>query len=95
VSLHWATLPDASFSPFNEGDTLIHEIGHWLGLQHTFEGGCSATGDRVADTPRERGPARGCPIGLDTCASPGLDPVTNYMDYTDDCCMFTFTSGQV
>lgn len=65
----------------------------YLGLDHTFFGGC---GDRdpVADTAAERSPAYGCPIGRDTCAGGVEDPIFDFMDYTDDSCMNSFTNGQ-
>jgi Pregnancy-associated plasma protein-A len=98
IVIDWRTLPGVSDEyegVADEGDTLVHEAGHWLNLEHTFFGQCNKTGDYVDDTPAQKSATFGCPVGKDTCPTkPGLDPVTNYMDYSDDSCMFQFTPGQ-
>ena len=75
-----------------------HEVGHWMGLFHTFQGGCGFFNDLIFDTPAERTPASGCPVGRNTCVQglQGLepDPIGNFMDYTDDVCMNTFSPKQ-
>ncbi|SIO88409.1 Gll1663 protein [Nocardiopsis sp. JB363] len=95
VAIAHDTLPGGDRENFNEGHTGTHEVGHWLGLFHTFQNGCESPGDYIDDTPYEREAASGCPEGRDTCPErQGEDPVTNFMNYSDDACMTHFTQGQ-
>lgn len=93
-------------APFNFGRTTTHEVGHWFGLFHTFQGGCSGTsnancsllGDRICDTPPASEPTYGCPTTTkNTCTETPIDRIDmtmNYMDYVNDLCMHFFTQGQ-
>ena len=107
VVLWWAALPGTGLGgpnpqepdgvlTYDQGDTGTHEVGHWLGLYHTFQGGCSHPNDKVKDTPAEAEPQFFC-APRDSCVgSPfrGVDPIMNYMDYVDDVCMDHFTPDQ-
>ena len=95
VVIHYASLPGGTLAPYNLGGTLAHEAGHYLGLYHTFQGGCTAPGDQVDDTPYEATSTTGCPSGKDTCPATGVDPIHNYMDYSYDACYTEFTPLQI
>jgi hypothetical protein len=94
VVIHYGSLPGGPFQHYSLGGTLTHEVGHYLGLLHTFQGGCAEPGDFVADTPAEAIPNYECPESRNTCPSPGDDPIHNYMDYSFDECYLGFTPGQ-
>ena len=98
VVLHSAFGRAAPLRPFDLGRTATHEVGHYLGLYHTFDGGCGSagscntTGDLICDTNGQNDPTWGCPSSPRSCSLPA--PFDNYMDYSDDRCMNKFTMEQ-
>ncbi|QTN38171.1 T9SS type A sorting domain-containing protein [Cryomorphaceae bacterium] len=81
----------ANNAPYDLGRTTTHEVGHYLDLFHTFQGGCS-NGDQVGDTPATSSSNFGCAQGQTTCGT--LDMPENFMDYSNDDCLLMFTAGQ-
>ena len=80
----YSTTPGGTEAPFNLGGTATHEVGHWMGLYHVFQGGCASPGDGIADTPPQSTLTSGCPTGQDSCSGGGVDSIHNYMDYSDE-----------
>jgi len=101
VVIYWKAMgnPGTYGAPYNEGDTTVHEVGHYLGLYHTFQGGCASAascsnnGDLICDTNPEGSP-NFSPCTRNSACGAWLDPTTNFMDYSDDNCMFQFSSNQ-
>ncbi|KAI0135869.1 Metalloprotease [Daldinia grandis] len=85
------SVPGGNAAPYNLGGTGY--VGHWFHAFHTFQGGCNG-GDSVDDTPPQASASSGCPVGRDSCPGGGVDPIHNYMDYSDDACYEEFTPGQ-
>jgi hypothetical protein len=72
IVINWGSMPGGPFgTAFSLGQTLTHEAGHWLGLAHTFEGGCNGKGDGIGDTPAEFEPTSGCPAGKSAVVASG------------------------
>lgn len=83
------------FSAFNKGRTATHEVGHWLNLRHIW-GDATCGNDFVSDTPQHNTSNGGCPAQphFSTCSGSPQEMTMNYMDYTNDACMYMFTAGQ-
>ena len=82
-------------APFHKGRTATHEVGHWMNLRHIW-GDASCGTDQVGDTPTHNTANYGCPAAghKSTCSGTPEEMTMNYMDYTDDACMYMFSLGQ-
>ena len=93
------SMPNARNWQYAEGDTLTHEVGHWLHLEHTHDNGCNGVGDYMDDaggvTSNERTATYSCDVGLDNCRNDGgANPIHSFMSYVEDSCMTEFSAGQ-
>ncbi|CAG7853122.1 Extracellular metalloprotease ARB_05317; Flags: Precursor [Serendipita indica DSM 11827] len=97
VVIKHSSVPGGAAVSFNQGKTLTHEVGHWLGLLHVFnEDGKCVDWDFVSDTPVQSTWTEGCPTSKDSCDGlPGEDSIHNFMDYSTDACLTEFTPGQI
>jgi len=80
---------------YNLGRTATHEVGHWLNLRHIW-GDANCGSDLVNDTPLHNAANYGCPTSghKSTCSGTPIEMTMDYMDYTDDLCMYMFSAGQ-
>lgn len=85
-------------APYNLGRTVTHELGHFYNLNHTFanNNGCGVDDDGIADTPKVGVATYNCPTNgsVNGCVAGEKALTMNYMDYTNDACMYMFTAGQ-
>ncbi|PSN65773.1 hypothetical protein BS50DRAFT_397490 [Corynespora cassiicola Philippines] len=98
IFLHRLLWRGAGDANWDLGGSLVHEAGHWFGLFHTASMSCEESWDYVDDTPMEliSDVIGGCDIGRDTCPDqPGLDPIHNWMGFSNDPCRNSFTPGQI
>ncbi|KAG8761707.1 hypothetical protein FRC14_000091 [Serendipita sp. 396] len=96
VVIQYNSYPGGSLANYNQGKTLTHEVGHWLGVYHVFQGeDCNSKGDYVDDTPEQSTATFGCPSSKNSCPQSGNDSIHNYMDYSYDKCMTGFTKEQM
>lgn len=105
VVIYWEAFGAGNgFVPYDDGRTTTHEVGHYLGLYHTFEAcdtgaGCNNSGDTACDTNDHSSPdfvsPPLCTAPTSSCTGGGATPVENYMNYSDDLCMTEFTSEQM
>src|SRR5690606_13054468 len=93
VVILYSSLPGGSAAPYNQGRTATHEVGHYLNLRHIWGDGRCNRDDFVTDTPTSDAPNYGCP-SYPTVNCRSNDMTMNYMDYTDDACMYMFSEGQ-
>ncbi len=95
VVIHYPAFGNTSYAPYNKGRTATHEVGHWLNLRHIW-GDATCGNDQVGDTPLHNSANYGCPASgiRSTCSGSPVMMTMNYMDYTDDLCMYMFSAGQ-
>jgi hypothetical protein len=93
IVIIYSSLPGGNLVPYNQGRSATHEVGHWLNLHHIW-GDDNCGDDLVSDTPVQQSPNFGCPVYPHASCTNSGDMSMNYMDYTDDECMYMFTQGQ-
>ena len=95
VVIHYPAFGNTNYAPYNKGRTATHEVGHWLNLRHIW-GDATCGNDQVGDTPLHNSANYGCPASgiRSTCSGAPVMMTMNYMDYTDDLCMYMFSAGQ-
>jgi len=93
--VHHESVIGGNQHPYASGQTTVHEVGHGLGCQHVWQGGCRVNGDHVNDTSPQETNSRGCPDPIpESCEVGKPDNIHNHMDYSDDDCRWYFTPGQ-